>query len=47
MNSNEIAQHYADSHAISLLTSEDVKGGLKGKIAANEEMWLLKAKLEE
>ena len=47
VNSNEIAQHYADSHAISLLTSEDVKGGLKGKIAANEEMWLLKAKLEE
>tara|TARA_R110000772_G_scaffold41760_26_gene97245 strand:+ start:252 stop:1043 length:792 start_codon:yes stop_codon:yes gene_type:complete len=41
VNRDEIVQHYGDNYRISLLASEDVKGGLKGKIAANEEVWLL------
>lgn len=42
VNAKEIAKHYADDYAIQLLASVDVEGGLKGKLPANEEVWLLK-----
>ena len=39
---DEVSQHYSDSYALTLLTSKDVPGGLKGKCAATEYVWLLK-----
>lgn len=37
----EVRRHYADQYQLTLLTSEDVPGGLKGKCAATEHVWLL------
>jgi thiopurine S-methyltransferase len=39
----EVQRHYAGSYALALLASPDVEGGLKGKVAAKEDVWLLKA----
>jgi len=38
----EVHRHYAESYDLKLLASPDVKGGLKGKVAAKEDVWLLK-----
>ena len=37
----EIEQHYADHYLISLLATVEVEGGMKGKCAACERVWLL------
>ncbi|MEM1240608.1 MAG: thiopurine S-methyltransferase [Cyanobacteria bacterium P01_H01_bin.26] len=39
---DEVSRHYSDSYALTLLISQDVPGGLKGKCAATEYVWLLK-----
>jgi thiopurine S-methyltransferase len=41
----EINRHYKDSYALTLLECEEVLGGLKGKCAATEKVWLLKKAL--
>ena len=37
-----VNRHYATGYDLTLLASPDVKGGLKGKVAAKEDVWLLK-----
>lgn len=37
----EVRRHYATRYQLTLLTSENVPGGLKGKCAATEHVWLL------
>ncbi len=37
----EVAQHYADAYDLHLLQSSELAGGLKGKCAAIEKVWLL------
>ncbi|MEM1256203.1 MAG: thiopurine S-methyltransferase [Cyanobacteria bacterium P01_H01_bin.21] len=37
----EVNQHYKDSYGLSLLSSTDVPGGLKGRCVAKENVWLL------
>jgi thiopurine S-methyltransferase len=39
---SELARLYLDAYALTLLGSTDVAGGLKGKCAATEEVWLLR-----
>jgi thiopurine S-methyltransferase len=38
----EVARKYQGSYDLKLLASADIKGGLKGKCAAAENVWLLK-----
>jgi thiopurine S-methyltransferase len=38
----EVRRHYAHRYQLRLLASEDVPGGLKGKCAATEHVWLLR-----
>ena len=38
----EVQRHYAHRYQLRLLTSADVPGGLKGKCAATEHVWLLR-----
>ena len=38
----EVNRHYAERYDLTLLGSPDVEGGLKGKLAAKEDVWLLK-----
>jgi thiopurine S-methyltransferase len=40
---DEIRTHYGADYAISPLASAEIPGGLKGKCAASEHIWLLKA----
>ena len=42
IRNEEVKQHYRGSYALTLLESADVSGGLKGKCAAKENVWLLK-----
>jgi thiopurine S-methyltransferase len=42
VSKEEVNQHYSDSYNLSLVVSTDVVGGLKGKCAAKEDVWLLK-----
>jgi thiopurine S-methyltransferase len=42
VNSEEVNGHYANEYIVTLLASEDVVGGLKGKLKAKEEVWLLR-----
>jgi thiopurine S-methyltransferase len=37
----EVHRHYRDRYTLTLLASINVPGGLKGKCAAKEEVWLL------
>jgi thiopurine S-methyltransferase len=37
-------QHYRESYDMTLISSVNVGGGLKGKCAAKENVWLLKNK---
>lgn len=38
---DEVKQHYIESYTLDLLRTLDVSGGLKGKCAATESIWLL------
>jgi thiopurine S-methyltransferase len=42
IGSDEVKRHYGKSYKITLIESKDVPGGLKGKCAATENVWLLK-----
>jgi thiopurine S-methyltransferase len=42
INGDEVKRHYGKSYKITLVESKDVPGGLKGKCAATENVWLLK-----
>jgi len=42
VSEEEVNQHYSGSYDLSLIASTDVVGGLKGKCAAKENVWLLK-----
>ncbi|VEP15257.1 Thiopurine S-methyltransferase [Hyella patelloides LEGE 07179] len=41
ISNEEVERHYSDSYDLSLIVSTDVAGGLKGKCAAKENVWLL------
>ena len=41
ISNEEVNQHYGDNYNLTLLASTDVPGGLKGKCAAKENVWLL------
>jgi thiopurine S-methyltransferase len=42
VTSEEVKQHYAGKYDVRLMASTEVPGGLKGKCAAKENVWLLK-----
>jgi thiopurine S-methyltransferase len=42
VNNEEVNEHYGDSYELTLVASPDVRGGLKGKCAAKESVWLLR-----
>ena len=42
ISNEEVKQHYADSYELTHIASVDVSGGMKGKCAAIENVWLLK-----
>ena len=42
ISNGEVNQHYRDSYDLTLIVSTNVPGGLKGKCAAKENVWLLK-----
>jgi thiopurine S-methyltransferase len=41
VSNEEVKRHYGHRYDLALLTSTDVPGGLKGKCAAKENVWLL------
>lgn len=41
---SEVEQHYGHHYDLTLVSSESVEGGLKGKCAAKENVWLLTLK---
>ncbi|MBT9316467.1 thiopurine S-methyltransferase [Leptothoe spongobia] len=41
ISNEEVNQHYGDKYDLTLIASADVPGGLKGKCAAKENVWLL------
>lgn len=41
IDSDEVTRHYGRNYHVSLLESTAVPGGLKGKVAAGESIWLL------
>jgi thiopurine S-methyltransferase len=41
VSNEEVKRHYGHRYDLTLLTSTDVPGGLKGKCAAKENVWLL------
>ena len=43
VTNEEVATHYQEHYLMSLLLSQDVPGGLKGKCAATEHVWFLEA----
>lgn len=42
ISNQEVSRHYTNSYRVTFLESRDVIGGLKGKCAAKENVWLLK-----
>ena len=44
ISNEEVNQHYRDSYDLNLIISTNVTGGLKGKCAAKENVWLLQMK---
>ena len=42
ISKEEVSRHYADSYELTPIASVDVSGGMKGKCAAIENVWLLK-----
>ena len=45
VSNEEVVRHYADSHEPVLVASAEIPGGLKGKCAARENVWLLKGRV--
>jgi thiopurine S-methyltransferase len=41
VSNEEVNRHYGDYYDLTLLSSEDLAGGLKGKCPAKENVWLL------
>lgn len=41
IDTSEVYRHYSDLYRLKLIESSDVAGGLKGKCAAKENVWLL------
>lgn len=41
VNEDEVKQHYGDYYQLSPVERKDVEGGLKGKVASTETVWLL------
>ena len=41
ISNEEVIQHYRDKYDLTLIATPDVPGGLKGKCAAKENVWLL------
>jgi len=44
VNNEEVHRHYATTYDLTLLSSTEVAGGLKGKGPVKEDVWLLKRK---
>ena len=44
ISDEEIAQRYQESYALKLLAKVEVEGGLKGRCAATENVWLLESR---
>ena len=42
ISDKEVDQHYQDNYDLTLMVSANVPGGLKGKCAAKEKVWMLK-----
>jgi thiopurine S-methyltransferase len=42
IRNEEVQRYYADKYEVTLIASTEVPGGLKGKCAAKENVWLLK-----
>lgn len=42
ISTEEVHQHYSTHYNVNLIASREVAGGLKGKCAAKENVWLLK-----
>lgn len=42
ISNEEVNQHYRNSYDLTLIASTDIAGGLKGRCAAKENVWLLK-----
>ncbi len=42
IDSEEVKRHYASTYHVTLLSSSEVSGGLKGKCPAKENAWLLR-----
>ncbi len=42
ISNEEVRQHYQDNYDLTLIVSTNVSGGLKGKCAAKENVWLLR-----
>jgi len=42
VSDKEVDQHYRDNYDLTLMVSTNVPGGLKGKCAAKENVWMLK-----
>lgn len=47
ISNDEVNKHYKDSYDLNLISSANVPGGLKGKCAAKENIWLLKNRNKE
>ncbi|PCJ99064.1 MAG: thiopurine S-methyltransferase [Zetaproteobacteria bacterium] len=43
INNAEVNQHYGDRYNLTFLESTDLPGGIKGKYAAKENIWLLES----
>ena len=41
ISTEEVSQHYKDAYYLTLIASTNIPGGLKGKCAAKENVWLL------
>lgn len=41
IDNDEISRHYEDSYNVTLLESSNIEGGIKGKYAAKDNVWLL------
>ena len=41
VSNEEVNQHYGDNYDLTLIVSQDVPGGLKGKSTAKQNVWLL------
>ncbi len=42
VTNEEVKEHYSKNYKLTLLSSSDIPGGLKGKCPAKENVWLLK-----